>query len=119
MIIQLNSGSLDKSNASRNSSFDVWIHLLLSLIGENFDDLGGEHIGGLRLVTKPRGGTKFEVWTTVSDPCLMEALSQAILHVIAPLVDARELAHLKLKFCVRFGIVYYFGRLFLEMRDLT
>lgn len=71
--------------------FEVWVHLLLALIGENFDDMGGEYVGGLRLVAK-RGTIKLEVWTKAKDTAKMEPLTRAVAQLVSPLLDHGRLS---------------------------
>lgn len=60
---------------------------LCAISGENFEEVNGDAVGGLRLVCK-RGSVKLEVWTTSKDAVKMEALTRNVAALIAPFGDA-------------------------------
>eukprot|EP01054_Gregarina_sp_Poly1_P011316 Gregarina_sp_Poly_1__11315@NODE_947_length_5591_cov_64_240043_g671_i0_p3_GENE_NODE_947_length_5591_cov_64_240043_g671_i0NODE_947_length_5591_cov_64_240043_g671_i0_p3_ORF_typecomplete_len211_score34_91IF4E/PF01652_18/7_2e29_NODE_947_length_5591_cov_64_240043_g671_i049065538 len=74
-----------KGAASKN--YDIWVHLLLAVIGENFDDVGGKHIAGLRLVTKKNGG-KVEIWTLKREMHEVDKLVQGVKEMSKPFFDS-------------------------------
>lgn len=83
IVLQLPSAQ-SKSGASKN--YDIWVHLLLGVIGENFDDVGGKYIAGLRLVTKKNGG-KVEIWTLKKEIHEIDKLVQGVKEMSKPFFD--------------------------------
>lgn len=67
--------------------FRTWIHLLLGLIGENFEAENGSAIGGLRLVVK-RSAIKLEIWLTIQDRRKVQALCNAVAAFDHPICEA-------------------------------
>jgi len=81
---------VQRSNSKAPSRHnDVWLHLVLALIGENFDDVGGSLIGGLRVVVK-RNSVKLEVWISDMPTDTIDKLCNAISTLISPLLEERD-----------------------------
>lgn len=72
-----------------NKLFDTWIHVVLSLIGETFDEQGSGACAGLRLVIK-RGSIKFEVWTTDKTRETMQNLTNMYIKLMSTLIEVKE-----------------------------
>eukprot|EP01056_Protomagalhaensia_sp_Gyna25_P000183 Protomagalhaensia_sp_Gyna_25__182@NODE_1089_length_2203_cov_148_218115_g864_i0_p1_GENE_NODE_1089_length_2203_cov_148_218115_g864_i0NODE_1089_length_2203_cov_148_218115_g864_i0_p1_ORF_typecomplete_len205_score30_20IF4E/PF01652_18/7_1e29_NODE_1089_length_2203_cov_148_218115_g864_i010401654 len=78
-----------KGNSSRN--YDIWVHLLLAVIGENFDDVGGKYIAGLRLVTK-KNSNKVEIWTVKREVEEVGKLASSVREMAEPFFENSNLS---------------------------
>ncbi|EZG48334.1 putative eukaryotic translation initiation factor 4E [Gregarina niphandrodes] len=69
--------------------YDGWIHVLLALIGESYDEIGSQCCVGLRLVIK-RSNVKFEIWTVDKETTKIKTLTEAFIKLITPIIQLNK-----------------------------